>query len=339
MIDLELLFPVWAVGVLLPLFCTPFYARWLRDRGQVDRPDHRRSHQGEVPRGGGLMLAAGLLAGLAVSTLGRDGGPDLWISCALMIIALSGLGAIDDMHGISVGARIIAQLSIGIGVLIIWDGVGVVELGSGWYWSQPWVLSGLALIAFLWLINLHNFMDGSDGLATQQAIWSGLAYAVVFAIAGNPLEFMVSSLLVATGAGFLVWNRPQARIFLGDSGSLLIGGIVAWLALRALQSQSASLALCVLISSVFVVDATATLVARLWRGEQWYTPHRSHAFQRLIDSGWSHARVLGAYAGLNAFLVLPVFGLALANRSFDLTLSLGVVGILMIGWRRIQSVT
>jgi Fuc2NAc and GlcNAc transferase len=337
-IEFESMLLAWAIGLLIPALCTPLLAHWLRGRGQVDRPDERRIHQGEVPRGGGLMLAAGLIAGLLMIAPGDavEGSP--WIACLLMIVALSALGAIDDMHGLGVAARILAQLAIACGMLLAWDGVGVIHLGADWYWSQAWILSGLALIAILWLINLHNFMDGSDGLATQQAIVSGLAYAVIFSGNGYELEFMVASMLVAAGSGFLIWNRPRARIFLGDSGSLLIGGVIAWLALRALQTQSASLALCVLISSVFVIDATATLLARLWRGERWYTPHRSHAYQRLVDSGWSHARVLVVYAGLNLGLVLPTFALAAVYRPIDLALSLGVIVVLVIGWMRIQSV-
>jgi Fuc2NAc and GlcNAc transferase len=328
----------WAIGVLIPALCTPLLARWLREKGLVDRPDERRIHRGEVPRGGGLMLAAGLFGGILVVVAGEASAIPLWGACLMMIASLSVLGAIDDMRGLGMVPRILVQLLIAVAILLVWDGVGVVHLGGGWSWSQPLILSILASIAILWLINLHNFMDGSDGLATQQAIWSGLAYSLVFSVQGQTLEFMVASLLAFAGSGFLIWNRPRARIFLGDSGSLLIGGVIAWLALRALQTQSASLALCVLISSVFVIDATATLLARLWRGERWYTPHRSHAFQRLIDSGWSHERVLAAYGGVNLFIVLPALVLALALQPLDLLLCLGVLGLLMIGWLRIQSV-
>lgn len=338
MIALQSLLLAWAVAFLLPACCTPLLARWLRAKGQVDRPDERRMHHGEVPRGGGLMLAGGLIAGLLVLAPWGSDGVGSWGPCLVMIVALCTLGAIDDMRGMGIGARVIVQTVIACGVLLVWDGVGTVHLAGDWYSSRIWLLSGLALVAFLWLINLHNFMDGSDGLATQQAIWTGLAYAVIFSIEGFALEFVVASLLAIAAIGFLLWNRPRARIFLGDSGSLLIGGVVAWLALRALQTQSASLATCILISSVFVVDATATLLARLWRGEQWYTAHRSHAFQRLIDAGWSHARVLMAYAGVNLSIVLPALVLTLMDRPLDLVLSLGVVGILLIGWLRIQSV-
>lgn len=338
MIEPALLLPAVAVGLLLPALGTPLLARWLRGRGQVDRPDERRVHHGEVPRGGGLSLCAGLIAGLVISAPWTSAGVAFWVAVVLMVLALGVLGAIDDMRGLGVAARILAQLAIAVAVLLVWDGVGVMHIGAGWYWSQAWILSGLALIAFLWLINLHNFMDGSDGMATQQAIWSGLAYAIVFGIAGHALEFTVACLLVAASTGFLFWNLPRARIFLGDSGSLVIGGVVAWLALRALQTQAASLAICVLISSVFVVDATATLLARLWRRERWYTPHRSHAFQRLMDSGWSHARVLAAYVGLNLFIVLPTFALGLAYRRIDLVSSLAVFVVLVIGWVRIQSI-
>jgi Fuc2NAc and GlcNAc transferase len=316
---------------------TPLLARWLRVRGHVDRPDHRRNHLGEVPRGGGLTLALGLTAGLLLVGAGGGAAGELWVACLVMVVALCLGGALDDLGDPGVGARIIAQIAIAAGVLLVWDGVGAIPLGGNWYWSQPVLLSVLALIAFLWVINLHNFMDGSDGLAAQQAIWTGLAYAAVFFPQGDHLEALTAGLLVCAAAGFMIWNRPPARIFLGDAGSWLIGGVIAWLALRALQTHAATLAVCVLISSVFVVDATATLLARLRRGERWYTPHRSHAFQRLIDSGWSHATVLMTYAAVNLLVVLPAFVLALVFPSIDLALSLAVIVALLIGWLRIQS--
>jgi len=327
----------WAIAFLLPAVSTPPLARWLRGRGQVDRPDDRRNHRGAVPRGGGLTIAAGLIAGLIIAAVGLDLDSDPWWAAAIMIAALTALGALDDRRDLGVIPRIAAQAAIAAGVLLVWDGVGVIPLGADWSVSWPVLLSIAALVAFLWVINLHNFMDGSDGLAAQQAICSGLAYSVIFSQAGPSLEMLVAGLLACTAAGFLIWNRPPARIFLGDSGSLLIGGVVAWLALRALQTQAASLALCVLISSVFVVDATATLVARLSRGERWYTPHRLHAFQRLIDSGWTHAQVLRAYAAMNVMVVLPACALALTYSSIDLALSLAVIVALLIAWLWIQS--
>ena len=333
--------PTLVAGVLtaglFPLLLTPMLTRWLIAHGQVDRPDTRRTHLGEIPRGGGVLIAAGLLAGLAmIWPLAEIQSQQGLVLCGL-IISLVVLGASDDAGGIGVGLRFAVQVIIALLVIVLSDGVSSIRIWAQAEWSQIWVLSTLALISFLWLVNLHNFMDGSDGLAAQQAIWSALAYAAVFYFNQQSFEFLVALLLVASSCGFLIWNRPRARIFLGDSGSLVLGGLIAWFAIRALQTDSASLAICILISSVFVVDATATLLTRLVRGERWYTPHRSHAYQRLIDQGWSHARVLATYTGLNVLIVLPALFFSLARPALDGSLALGCVGVLIIGWWRIQS--
>ncbi|OAB57974.1 hypothetical protein AY599_01910 [Leptolyngbya valderiana BDU 20041] len=327
----------WVVALLVPLTtCLPF-ARYLADRGQVDQPDDRRTHQGSIPRGGGIPMALGLLLGLAIAVAFEIVPVAASVPLAVLVIALGGLGAADDARGLGVGVRILLQVAIAVAVLAVWSDFETVRIAAGFQCSAPWALSILAALAFVWMMNLHNFMDGLDGLAAQQAIWSGLAYGLVFFRAGQGTELLLAGLLAAAGLGFLVWNRPRARIFLGDSGSLLIGGLVAWFAIRALQTGAASLVVCILISALFVVDATATLLRRLMKGERWYTPHRSHAYQRLADRDGSHARVLMIYCGVNVCIVLPALVIALARPSMDAVLTSGVVGGLLAGWWRIQS--
>jgi Fuc2NAc and GlcNAc transferase len=327
----------WTVALLVPLLsCLPF-ARYLSKRGQVDRPDARRTHQGSIPRGGGIPVALGLLLGLAVAVVLEILPLERALPIAALVAVLSGLGGVDDARGLGVRVRILLQSAIAVGVVALWADFETVRIYAGLEGSSPWVLSILAVLAFIWMMNLHNFMDGLDGLAAQQAIWSGLAYGVIFFRGGQGVEFLLAGLLVAAGLGFLVWNRPPARIFLGDSGSLLIGGLVGWFAIRALQTGAASLMACILISALFVVDATATLLRRVTQGERWYTPHRSHAYQRLADRQWSQGSILMLYCGVNVCIVLPALAIALVRPSMDAILTSGVVGVLLAGWWRIQS--
>jgi len=327
----------WTVALLVPLSsCLPF-ARYLAERGQVDLPDARRTHQGSIPRGGGIPMALGILLGLSIAVAMKLLPPAEAVTVALLVVALCGLGGADDARGLGVGVRILLQLAIAVAVLATWADFETVWITAELQFSAPWALFILAALAFVWMMNLHNFMDGLDGLAAQQAIWSGLAYGLVFFRAGQDTELLLAGLLASAGLGFVVWNRPRARIFLGDSGSLLIGGLVGWLAIRALQTGAASLTICILISSLFVVDATATLLRRLTKGERWYTPHRSHAYQRLADRDGSQARILLIYIGVNVCIVLPALAIALARPSMDAILTSGVVGVLLAGWWRIQS--
>jgi len=195
----------------------------------------------------------------------------------------------------------------------------------------------LAVVAVIWLINLHNFMDGSDGLAALQGLWSGLAFALAFGLNQAWLEMALALSLAGACLGFLYWNRPPARIFMGDTGSLLLGGWIAGLALTGAASGMFSVWLGLIICSLFVVDATATLLRRMLVGERWYTPHRSHAYQRLIVSGWTHGRVLTLYGLVNILIVLPIFLIGLTRPDLDFWLALTATGVLGAGWYYFQS--
>ncbi len=331
--------PVWwalLIAVLASWVVTPALRQGLLAWQVVDLPDARRSHHQVTPRGGGLAIFFGLMLGLLFAAFGLAWSPAQWLPGLLLAFSLVVLGAFDDWLQLSVRVRLVGQLLIA-GAALSWLG-GVEQLQfMGQLWHQPLLWSGLALIGFLWLINLHNFMDGSDGLASAQAIWSGLAYAVLLQMAGQPEAALLAALLAASALGFLWWNRPVARIFLGDAGSLMIGGLIAWLAVTSLVSGSLRLADCMIISALFVVDATATLCQRLMAGERWYTAHRSHAYQRLLSMGWSHGKVLTTYMAVNALVVLPALLMTRAWPDFDLVVAAGAGGLLLIAWWSVQS--
>jgi len=323
-------------AMLVTLLLTPLVRRLVLAHGLVDKPGNRRSHSLPTPRGGGLALVAGLSVSLIIAApLGHLTGSTGYST--LLLIALLGLlGGSDDVFELGVGVRLACQVLIASVMLLVLGGVGSITV-AGIDVHQPFLFSGLALVAVVWLINLHNFMDGSDGLAAMQASWTGLMFGWIFWRDFQLWEMLVSVSLAGAALGFLVWNRPVARIFLGDIGSVVIGGLVAWLALNALILGSASIWISLIVCSVFVVDATATLLLRVIRRERWYTPHRMHAYQKLIRSGWSHGWVLTLYAAVNLLLVLPVTLWALARPELDIVLAMGVAALLATGWWRIQS--
>jgi Fuc2NAc and GlcNAc transferase len=321
-----------ALAALTTALLTPWLRRRLLANGLVDHPGQRRSHQQVTPRGGGLAMAAGLLLGLVLVFPG-------WLavlSLGLLVIGLCALGWLDDRHDLPVRWRLLAQLGIAGAMVLAAGGVADIAL-LHWTLSAPWLWSLLAVPAIVWLINLHNFMDGSDGLAATQGIFCGAGYAILFFMAGQPLWFAVALLLAAVCAGFLAWNRPPAAIFMGDSGSILLGGMIAWLALVGASSGAVGVWTSLVLCSVFATDATATLARRLMRKERWYTAHRQHAYQRLIIAGWSHAQVLLLY-GLSKLVVVTLAVLvSLYRPELELWLALGVVGLLTFGWVYIQS--
>jgi len=185
-------------------------------------------------------------------------------------------------------------------------------IGFGW-WELPWreqVFWGCAIVAVIWMMNLYNFMDGSNGMAGFQGVFAGTTMAILFQTGGEPAMALAALVVAAACAGFLPLNFPRARVFMGDASSVPLGFLFAAFAIYGMRTGSIGLALSILIMSVFVVDATLTLLSRAFRGERWYTAHAQHVYQRLIAQGWSHRKVLMAYQTVNVLLVLPAIVLA-----------------------------
>jgi Fuc2NAc and GlcNAc transferase len=173
------------------------------------------------------------------------------------------------------------------------------------------VYLGGVILAMVWLMNVYNFMDGSNGMAGFQGVFAGVMMAVLFQLGGEFTMALIALSVAAACAGFLPLNFPNARVFMGDVSSVPLGFIFASLTVYGVQTGSLSLTVSILIMSVFLVDATLTLLSRVFRGERWYTAHARHVYQRLIARGWSHFRVLVVYQAINVFLVLPALVLAI----------------------------
>ncbi|MEM1081791.1 MAG: glycosyl transferase [Pseudomonadota bacterium] len=301
----------------------------------LDRPGPRSSHQRIITRAGGLAVLLGLVCGLMLMA-----DFTRWhLAFLVSALFISLLGWLDDVHHLNVRWRLIAQL--GLAAAMVWW-LGPIERIAwlGQSLNAPWLWTILAIPALVWMINLFNFMDGADGLASMQSGFSALCFAGLFHSAGQPWLAGIAACLAATCLGFLAWNTPPARIFLGDVGSLLLGWCLGLLALAGTLTGAVSVWLSFIVVSVFVVDATATLLKRVVRGDQWYTAHRDHAYQRLIRNHWSHRSVLLIFTALNLMLVLPVTVLAMTVPGLDFigALSLGVVLLGLWAWVQRQAV-
>lgn len=326
--------PAVIVATAVSLVLTPLLGRWLSSHGLVDQPGLRRSHEVPTPRGGGLAMMVAVVTALAVSPVAVD----QWAPPAVFVVGLGWLGWLDDVRDRHPYVRLGIQLGLTGGALWLVGGVAAVAfLGTSLAFPLLW--TALAWIAVIWLINLHNFMDGSDGLAAMQGIWSGLVLGGLLLIAGQEAVGTLGLVLAGAMAGFLVWNHPPARIFMGDAGSLVLGGAVAFMALAGAATGTVSIWLSFIVTSVFVVDATATLALRVIRGQQWYTAHRQHAYQRLIAYGWGHGRVLLLYALINGLMVLPTALVAVAYPHLDAVLAGMLALVLSGGWWIVQSAT
>jgi Fuc2NAc and GlcNAc transferase len=279
-------------------------------RGMIDRPNERSSHVVPVPRGGGLAI-------VVTVTLGMFG---LWwagvadTSLALAVVgggcAVALIGWMDDRRSLPAFVRILVHFGSSAWAIWILGGLPPVQWGSA---VVDLGLPGdvVAVLGVVWALNLFNFMDGIDGLAASEAVFVAGAGAV--AQYYGPYGSSHAALLVAAAAlGFLAWNRPPAKIFMGDVGSGYLGFVIAVLAIRFSRDFAAGIYVWLILGGVFLADATVTLVRRAARGERVHVAHRTHAYQRLARRWGGHARVTLATVALNCLWLWPCALLATA---------------------------
>jgi UDP-N-acetylmuramyl pentapeptide phosphotransferase/UDP-N-acetylglucosamine-1-phosphate transferase len=257
----------------------------------IDLPNERSLHQTPTPRTGGLGIWTGSLFGTGALILLLDARLEiLWIAAAAVIIAI--ISFMDDRSHVSVRLRLSMHLLAS--VMLLAGGLsGQSIILPGIHISLPVGLAYILNVLFIiWMINLYNFMDGMDGFAGGMAVIGFGTLGLLGHLAGDDYYAMVCWVIAAASAGFLVWNFPPARIFMGDTGSSALGLLAAALSLWADRAGLFPLWLAMLIFSPFIVDATVTLIRRTLKGERIWVAHRSHYYQRLVQAGWSHRRTV-----------------------------------------------
>lgn len=280
-------------------------------RSVLDLPNERSLHRVPTPRAGGLAIAIvvlGVTLWLGVraelpwrTVIGLIGGSTL----------VAAVGWVDDLRSLPNSVRAIAQVTAAAWFLAWTGGLDTLRVGNDPV-SVGAVGTTLALVGLVWSINLYNFMDGIDGIAGGQAVVAA-GFAAVLLAEVMPGLSLLSATIGGASLGFLVWNWSPARIFMGDVGSGLLGFLFAALALLSERGGGPPLISWVLFGGVFIFDATVTLVRRMATGERWYAAHKSHAYQRAVRSGWSHAQVSSGVIALSS--VLGLLGVAVARRA------------------------
>ncbi len=279
----------------------------------LDMPNERSLHTRPTPRGGGLGIVLIVLGGLSI--LAATGEIDAPTGVALVggggLIAL--VGWIDDRRHLPAVLRLLCQAVAAIWAVAWLGGMPTLVVGAGA--AQLGTAGGvIATLAIIWAINFYNFMDGIDGLAAGEAATAGVAGTVLLASRDSSLA-AVALLVAGAAGGFLPWNWERARIFMGDVGSGFLGFVFAALALASENSGAMPTLVWLLLLGVFFTDATVTLFRRIFRREPWYTAHRSHAYQRAVQGGWSHAKVTRVVLLLNLGLAALAW---LATRSAEM---------------------
>lgn len=278
----------------------------------LDHPNERSLHTTPLSRTGGLAILAGALTGVAVIIALLGVRPEIsGIAGGALVVGI--VSFIDDRSHVPVAARLTAHLVAG--ALLIGGGLGPESLGlPGVELDLPMIAKVLLGLAFIvWMINLYNFMDGMDGFAGGMALIGLGTLGVLGYVAGDHYYALVCWTIAAAAGGFLVWNFPPARIFMGDTGASVLGLVVAALSLLGDRLGLFPFWMALLVFSPFIVDATVTLIRRAIRGERIWQAHRSHYYQRLVQLGWGHRKTVIAEYALMAGCAVTAVGLLRAS--------------------------
>ncbi len=321
----------WMAPLLAALLSWLVCRRLVRAGGRLmDLPNERSLHEAPVPKGGGI----GILAGVVVALVLLPSLPPPLHWTVWLALGVGAFSFLDDLYHLSPLVRFLVQGALAWVAVAL--GVWPAEMPlPGMHWSWPVALGmAFAWLTLVWMTNLYNFMDGMDGFAGGMAVIGFGALGMMGWMAGAGAYALLCVSVVAANLGFLWFNFPPARLFMGDVGSAALGFLAAGLMLWADRSGYFSLWSGLLAFSPFIVDATVTLLRRLLRGERVWQAHRTHCYQRLARSGWGHRKtVLWEYGLMLLCALSAVWGVTLpVSLQWLLLLVWGMVYAVLMLW-------
>ncbi len=301
---------------------TALVTMYLRRRALLDVPNERSSHTQPTPRGGGLAVVLVILAGLGISSALGLIAPSIALKLSGVTVFLAVVSWLDDVRNLGALSRFGSHVVAVILALAL-------TLVEGPFFGgvvPPTLEIILISLGWVWFVNLFNFMDGIDGLAATETIAIGLGCILVnLSVEFNLLLVTVCTIMIASASGFLRFNWNPAKVFLGDVGSIPIGFLCGW-ALLDLASQGYGVA-AIILSLVFLADATLTLFKRLFRGEKIWQAHRQHFYQQAVQRGMTHSCATLAASITNAGLI----GLAIWSTSQNEIIAFAGASLLVTG--------
>jgi len=289
---------------------TGLLRRYALKKSLLDIPNARSSHSVPTPRGGGVAIVLVVLIGSSLLFRWWDFLPsmELWVVLgAGGLVAL--VGWMDDHGHVAARWRLLAHFVAASWALMWLGGMPPLAL-FGETLNLGWLGHALAAVYLVWLLNLYNFMDGIDGIAGIEAVTVCLGGSVLYFLSSTGTrEWLLPVVLAVAVIGFLFWNFPKAKIFMGDAASGFIGILLGIFSIQAAWVAPEFFWGWVILLGVFVVDATVTLMQRVLRGERFYEAHRSHAYQYAARR-WGHVYVTVSVAIINMLWLLPIAYLA-----------------------------
>ena len=299
-------FLVLTLAISLALLLTGIFRRYALSHNLLDLPSPRGSHSIPTPRGGGVAIVITFL--LLVPLFSMKGDLPFSVTWAMLGggICVGLIGFIDDHEHVAVSLRLLSHFVGAIWALYWLGGFPSLTI-FGVVLNLGWVGDVLAAVFLVWLLNLYNFMDGIDGIASIEAITTCIGISLLHFFQNGPQSFWLPPLLLAFAVmGFLYWNFPQAKIFMGDAGSGFIGFMLGLFSIQAAWESSRLFWVWIILLGVFIVDATLTLFQRVIKGEEFYKAHRKHAYQLAASQYGSHKVISLSIGFINLLWLLPV---------------------------------
>ncbi len=313
------------ISTFLLSFClVSFYKKWAIKHSIIDLPNERSSHSSPTPRGGGIAIVVSFYLSLLILHLTGHIDKNLFLAFIPGLV-LAGVGFMDDSRSISPSIRLIIQF--------LCSGFALFFLGGFegfFYGNLKWLWSIIALFGFAWFINLFNFLDGSDGYASMEAISVAL---ILWYFTGMDILILLSFSV----AGFLYWNWPKAKVFMGDSGSTSLGYILIVIGVYFHNTLKLNFSFWLIMTSLFWFDATITLIRRIINREKLSQAHKNHIYQRAILGGFSHLRTLFSGIGINILLFIICLGVIRGYFNlligFILTVVILLIAMKYVDWK------
>lgn len=299
----------------------------------IDLPNVRSSHTLPTPRGGGLAIAIVCTVLLLLREFASESIDNGLLGIAVGGVLVAVLGFLDDRYSLSAKWRFVVQAAVVVVVVVALGG-----LPDEARRVLPWITTGsgvvLCAVVVLWFLNLFNFMDGIDGIAASQGVFMAGGAALLAGLHGaTTVDVTLLGGIAASSLGFLIWNRPPARIFMGDVGSAYLGYLLPMLGIWLSRESVVNVWSFIVLGTLFIGDASATLLRRSLSGYRWHEAHRSHVYQRLARR-FGHARITLAYALVNVALVLPLAWMTARETRYSAAVaSVTTVASLVVFWR------
>ncbi|HSC67625.1 MAG TPA: glycosyltransferase family 4 protein [Cellvibrio sp.] len=289
------LFPLLTTLLICRVFITHFGNRL------IDKPNDRSSHTIPTPRGGGIALATSSILTIFVAwQLGYlSSAPLLWLMLPAGLITI--LGIADDLFNLNIGTRLFVQtLLAAIGIFLIGIDRDLPVIMQG-------LLAALMVLFLVWMSNLYNFMDGINGLAALEAISACLCMGLIYWLQDKQSDSLhLMAIIAASSFGFLYWNFPKAKLFMGDAGSLFLGLSIGLITLENMGKDNNLLAAWLIMLGVFITDATYTLLYRMITKQPFHQAHRSHTYQKAAIRFKSHSITTFGVVLINIIWLFPL---------------------------------